>query len=214
MKGNNIRYCLITENVVVVDRQTLFTMDSKAGGEANLTNIYRHFGISYPKFHKMDNLAKTGYLAAEILLGKGETDIPAPKTATGIYLFNKNSSFDTDQRFWETVADPNNSFPSPSLFVYTLPNIVIGEICIRFKIQGEGIIFESDSFDTKMLFEYLKNPFNSGLITDCLVGNVDFHNKIPSAFLAHIDKTTFETLDKETFHNFVANSNLGTFSVT
>jgi hypothetical protein len=30
--------------------------------------IYQHFALEYPRFYKMDNLAKLGWLASEILL--------------------------------------------------------------------------------------------------------------------------------------------------
>ena len=33
--------------------------------------------------------------------------------------------------------DKENYYPSPALFVYTLPNIVTGELAIRHQIYGE-----------------------------------------------------------------------------
>ena len=40
-------------------------------------------------------------------------------------------------RFQETIQHADSYYPSPALFVYTLPNIVTGEIAIRNKYYGE-----------------------------------------------------------------------------
>ena len=42
---------------------------------------------------------------------------------------------------------PLQSGASPALFVYTLPNIVIGEICIRHHFKGENAFFVFKQFD-------------------------------------------------------------------
>ncbi len=36
-----------------------------------LLSGYQHFGFQYPKFYKMDQLSKLGWLAAELLLSDG-----------------------------------------------------------------------------------------------------------------------------------------------
>jgi 3-oxoacyl-[acyl-carrier-protein] synthase-1 len=43
------------------------------------------------------------------------------------------------------VVVDGNYYPSPALFVYTLPNIVTGEIAIRHHIQGETSFYVLDN---------------------------------------------------------------------
>ncbi len=86
-----------------------------------LRGLYDRFSGQYPKFHKMDLLSKLGWAATEILLQDMPMDIYAPED-TGVILANASSSLDTDEKYFETVHE----IASPALFVYTLPNIVIG----------------------------------------------------------------------------------------
>src|SRR6185503_17555551 len=87
-----------------------------------LLKAYDWVQLMYPKYYKMDRLSKLGLLASEILLKEYKRD-----ASTAVVLSNAHSSLDTDLRFWESAKTQ----ASPSLFVYTLPNIVAGEICIR-----------------------------------------------------------------------------------
>lgn len=95
---------------------------------------YKALNSANLKFFKMDNLSKLGYICAEKLL-KG-IELPEDRTKVAIILSNKSSSLDTDIRHQELL---NNAEPaSPAVFVYTLANIVSGEICIKHKIKGEN----------------------------------------------------------------------------
>ena len=96
-----------------------------------LVELYRtHIG-DYPKFFKMDPLSRLGFVASELLLQE------CPKAEYGVLLFNRSSSMADDTAFQATIQDRSNWFPSPALFVYTLPNIVTGEISIRNHFQTE-----------------------------------------------------------------------------
>ena len=59
-------------------------------------------------------------------------------------LANRSSSLDTDLKH-QTLIDDGDSSASPAVFVYTLPNIVMGEIAIRNKFKGENVFFLYDS---------------------------------------------------------------------
>ncbi|MBA4393231.1 MAG: 3-oxoacyl-ACP synthase, partial [Desulfobacca sp.] len=96
-----------------------------------LRSIYRHYTISYPKFYKMDNLCKLGFLSAEILLQGTDILRNYPEEDIGIILGNASSSLDSDEKHQESIQDRSSYFPSPSVFVYTLANIMAGEIAIR-----------------------------------------------------------------------------------
>ncbi|HEY2583975.1 MAG TPA: hypothetical protein VGI43_19355, partial [Mucilaginibacter sp.] len=97
----------------------------------------------------MDNLSKLGWLASEILLKDNFNPDKYKPEEIGIVLTNANSSLDDDRKYYDSVKD----VPSPSLFVYTLPNIVIGEICIRNNFKGEHAFFVMDSFNGDFIMQ-------------------------------------------------------------
>jgi 3-oxoacyl-(acyl-carrier-protein) synthase len=102
-----------------------------------LKSSYRELKISYPKFFKMDNLCKLAFLSAEVLLKDAGLSSRYTPAETGLIIQNASSSLETDEKHQESISDRGNYFPSPSVFVYTLPNIMTGEIAIRHKIKGK-----------------------------------------------------------------------------
>ncbi|MEG0891926.1 MAG: beta-ketoacyl synthase N-terminal-like domain-containing protein [Bacteroidales bacterium] len=104
------------------------------------------------KFYKMDDLCKLGYVTAEYLL-KGYKYKPLD---LAIVLSNKSSSLDTDLKHQEILNKHNEEGTSPAVFVYTLPNVVLGEICIRHKIQGENTFFINSKIPKEFLEKYAK----------------------------------------------------------
>ena len=61
-----------------------------------------------------------------------------------VVLANRSASIKNDTDYLATILD-GNYYPSPALFVYTLPNIVTGEIAIRHHIQGETSFYVLDN---------------------------------------------------------------------
>ena len=47
------------------------------------------------------------------------------------------------------------------MFVYTLPNITIGELAIKHKITGENAFFVSEQFDADLLVNYTETLMQS-----------------------------------------------------
>ncbi|MEO6490825.1 MAG: hypothetical protein ABIO04_12855 [Ferruginibacter sp.] len=158
--------CIISQQAIYKN-DTLLYQNTGTASEF-LVAAYRHFEVQYPKFFKMDNLCKAGFLAAEILLkDTSVTNYPLPEV--GVVLANSNSSLDTDIKYFETTKD----FASPALFVYTLPNIVIGEICIRHHLKGENAFFITETFDIPFIQQYVSNLFNNNILQACICGWVE-----------------------------------------
>ena len=167
-----LRYCSIRNNSVVINDEPVFRVVNK-GFKDFSTSIYKNFAFDYPKFYKMDNLCKLGFLTAELLLR--ETDIRNRFTGyeTGLIFMNSSSSLDTDRIHQVTILDRTEYFPSPSVFVYTLPNIVIGEICIRNKITGESTFFIQEKFNPSFLVRYVNYLFDCEIINRCIAGWIE-----------------------------------------
>lgn len=58
-----------------------------------------------------------------------------------VVLFNMSSTAVVDREFLRTISDDGAYYPSPSLFVYTLPNIVTGEVAIKYGWQVETSLY-------------------------------------------------------------------------
>lgn len=119
----------ITTSSVLLDGQPIAVENT---GDKLLVELYRRYAGDYPKFFKMDTLSRLGFMAAEILLQNEKVE--------AVIFANRSASIKNDTDYLATIAE-GNYYPSPSLFVYTLPNIVTGEIAIRHHIQGETAFY-------------------------------------------------------------------------
>ena len=127
-------HVLITPERVCVDgRDIAFT----GTGKAMLTDLYKRYVGDYPKFYKMDRLSQLGFIASELLLQAEGRERFKDCDDRAIILFNHASSIMADRQYLSSIETPGQFFPSPSLFVYTLPNIVAGELAIRNHYRGE-----------------------------------------------------------------------------
>lgn len=149
-----------------------------------LVSVYEHFAINYPRFYKMDNLAKLGWLTTEILLNGSFDKTAYQPEDIGLLMANKNSSLDTDIRYYDTVK----TMASPALFVYTLPNIVLGEICIRHHFKGENDFFIFDRFDPGFIQQYISHLFATDAVQVCITGWVDLLENNYKACLYLVEK--------------------------
>ena len=132
-----INASVTVKNKTVKRNGALYYSDESPEVEEFLANLYKFSKAKYPKFYKMDQLSKLGWLTAEILIDDEFKEQNYRTDEVGIVLSNASASLDTDIRYYESVAD----IPSPALFVYTLPNIVSGEISIRHGFKGENAFF-------------------------------------------------------------------------
>jgi len=116
----------------------------------SLPDLYREHVGDYPKFFKMDTACKLGFLLAEMLV-KDEEDRFVPRQDRAVLVFSRNGSVADDKNYAATMED----FPSPALFVYTLPNTVTGEIAIRNKYAGETSAFVLESYDPEQILDQI-----------------------------------------------------------
>lgn len=170
----------ITPEEVILDQQKLWEgkkeLEEQEGKEHHslLTTLYKQMIGNYPKFYKMDGLSRLGFVASEILLNaeKGETD-----KERAIIFFNHSSSIASDRNYKESINDKDNYFPSPSIFVYTLPNIVTGEIAIRNHFHGETSFFILPDKDKKMMEEILQASCRDAQSKSFLTGWIDYEDE-------------------------------------
>jgi hypothetical protein len=132
----------------------------------------------------MDNLCKLAFLSTEILLKDADLLSKYPSEEIGMIILNSSSSLETDEKHQESISDRANYFPSPSVFVYTLPNIMTGEIAIRHKIKGENGVFISEKPDPEMIFTLVDELFARKRVSCCITGWVEaYRDKLASCLL-------------------------------
>ncbi|MBR1872244.1 MAG: hypothetical protein IJ795_03445 [Bacteroidales bacterium] len=116
--------------------------------DGSLGSLYKSACGNWPKFYKMDLQCKAGFLACELLLEGMEAN-----ENRSVIVFSRSGCISDDLAYLESMKD----FPSPALFVYTLPNIVTGEICIRNGCKGESASFLLPAFDEKEIAPHVQD---------------------------------------------------------
>jgi hypothetical protein len=177
------RYCSINQEQASVN-ETILLKNPGSQQENLLKILYRHLHIQYPKFFKMDPMSKLAFLSAEILLKDMEVTSRYPLEEIGMILLNASSSLETDEKHQESISDHGNYFPSPSVFVYTLPNIMTGEIAIRHKIKGENAVIISEKLDAQTIFQVVDELFSQKRVSCCITGWVEaYHDRLSSCLM-------------------------------
>ena len=174
MKKTDI--CTIEHSKITVNEQIIFESPTENFSDF-AKEAYKSLELNYPKFHKMDNLSKLAFLASEMILKNDD------HSKTALVFSNKSSSLDTDFKYQESINSQGNYFPSPAVFVYTLPNICVGEISIKYKMQTENAFFVLDEFDEEFLNSYAAQILQSGKAEKVLCGWVELYQESYKAFV-------------------------------
>lgn len=148
-----------------------------------IKSAYKHFEIEHSKFFKMDRLSKLGFIASYPLL-ENETE-----KNIGLVFSNNASSLDTDRKYQASIDDSEKFYPSPAVFVYTLPNICLGEISIKHQLYSENSFFVFDTFNASALFDYANSLMQAEKAEKVLCGWVNFDDGKYDAFLYVVAKS-------------------------
>ena len=181
------RHMKLQDHRVWLNGTVEYVSDVESVGEF-IRSVYRHYDIDYPKFSKMDNLCKLAFLSAEILLQGTDILQKYPGEEIAIILENASSSLEYDQKHQESIRDRNHYFPSPSVFVYTIPNIMVAEIALRHKVKGENAVFILEQFDPGFIYDYVSELFRNRQVNSCLSGWVECYGDRYQSFLFMIEQ--------------------------
>lgn len=174
------KYCEISAGHCRINGETVYRhADTEFSAFAK--GLYQHMNLAYPKFFKMDRLSKLALLAAAHFLVEGED--------TALLFANRSSSLDTDVLHQESIEDPSAYFPSPAVFVYTLPNICLGEISIKYKLYSENSFFVFENYPLAAFRAYADLLIESGKAEAVLCGWVDVFKENYRAVLYKVVKS-------------------------
>lgn len=174
MKLRPIHTVELFRNKLVVDGCEVFSASTEVSPADFFKLLYGDLKLNYLKFFKMDLLSKLGFLSAEVLFQRA-TLTEQQKETLGMLLFSISSSLETDVNFQQTIQNNNEFFPSPSIFVYTLPNIVIGEIAIKHKLYGENRLMIVDDLCIDKIMDEASSIIEANNLQQCVVGCLDFY---------------------------------------
>ena len=177
-------YCKIENNSLQCNGTTVFELKEVLFPEF-IKNAAKAIGLEYPKFFKMDNLSKLAFLGAEAVLKNSSIE----DSEVAIVFANKSSSLDTDVKYQNSISDTENYFPSPAVFVYTLPNICVGEISIKYQLKSENAFFVFEDFNPNFMSNYATYLLESEKAEKVLCGWVEFYKNEYKAFVYLVEKT-------------------------
>ena len=140
-----MKTCTIQNNTISLNHSVIFTEKGIPLAEF-AKKALKALRVEYAKFYKMDTLSKMAFLAAEVLLS------PFSQNGIALVFANRAASLDTDLKHQATIADEGEYYPSPAVFVYTLPNICLGEISIRHQLKTENAFMVFDNYAQAEVF--------------------------------------------------------------
>ena len=179
-KNQIVPFCSIQNNKIILNGKSVFETDSDSFADFS-KKAYQEFEMNYPKFFKMDNMSKLAFIGAELLL-KSKIN-PKQENNFALVLSNNSSSLDTDVKYQKSISNPAEYYPSPAVFVYTLPNICLGEISIRHQLKSENCFFIFEQFNPEFLSHYANVLMQTKKAEKVLCGWVEYFEEEYSGFL-------------------------------
>lgn len=134
--------------------------------QETVLQAYKTAGLSYPKFFKMDLLSKAAFVAAALTVPE---PVQENKDHIATVISTASGCLDVDLKFEES----RQQLASPALFVYTLPNIMLGELCIRHGFKGEQICTVCETPDLSWLQFCISDLLAHRGTEACLCGHVE-----------------------------------------
>lgn len=160
----------IEQGRITLDGQILLETAPSENFAAFIRSAYKVLALDDRKFYKMDDLSKLGYIATACLFSRNGGTTGYKPDQVGMILANASSSLDTDRKHQHIIDTLGGKEASPAVFVYTLPNVVMGELCIRYKIQGENTFFINNRYPESFISSYARLVMQKRGLRACLVG--------------------------------------------
>lgn len=174
-------YCHIKNGNLFIDGSCIYKSYQENFKDFS-REVYDFLGVDYSKFFKMDSLSKLAFIGAELCLKKiEEKDI-------ALIFSNKASSMEIDRKHQQTINSKEEFYPSPSNFVYTLPNICLGEISIKHTLYSENSFFIFEKFNPEILVTYTSSLLQEKKAKMALCAWVEIEDKSYEAFLYLVGK--------------------------
>lgn len=185
-------WCRLTNEKMICDGELILKKNPEDSISDFVKNLYRESEAQYPKFFKMDLLCKAAFVAVEFISKKEKLF----ETNTALFFFNRTSSWVSDQKHAQSIYGEEFT-ASPAVFVYTLPNIVLGEISIRHQLFSENLFLIFDKFSPLTGVAYTNQILTENNAEKVLCGwmEVDEQNLDVFIYLVEKEGNTKHTLE-------------------
>ena len=117
-----------------------------------IKGLFASVSEPYMKFSKMDDYCRLGTTAVQLLLDKAGGVSQYDPYEIALIVNTDTGCIESDLAHWDNIT-ADEYVSSPAIFVYTLPNVVAGEICIKNKFKGEGVTLVGNADDPKTIVE-------------------------------------------------------------
>lgn len=168
-----VSYCRVNATGVEVNGEQVFANEPADDFPAFIRKAYAGLNPAYRRFYRMDDLSKLGFITTAWLTHTVNEFAGLPAESKGIIMANRSSSLHTDIHYRRNLDGVGDKEASPAIFVYTLPNVMLGEICIYWKMKGENTFFIQREFDKAFLMQYAEIVMNEQGLRYCIVGWCD-----------------------------------------
>ncbi|MCQ2217196.1 MAG: beta-ACP synthase [Paludibacteraceae bacterium] len=182
-RGKITHECVVSGKKIEVDGKVVFDGSSAEDYATFIRSAFKAISEPYMKFSKMDDLCKLGVTAVEYLLQNDDLHSRYKEEEVSMLLANRFSSLETDCNHQRIIDDREFYQPSPAVFVYTLANIVMGEICIRRKFKGENLFIIDSELNKERMLELASFSLTTGTAKAVITGWVDFFGEEYSAHI-------------------------------
>lgn len=149
-------------------------------GAALLPEIFKKYLADGSRFFKMDIFSRLAYVGTG-LLAKDTLEDSAPEDR-GLLICTLNGSVLADRKHLSTFSE--EYYPSPAIFINTLPNVVLGEIAVTHQIQGETTLVMLPSLDDAFLETLSRTTLAATTPSALIAGFVDCESE--NVFLASL----------------------------
>ena len=165
---DTVKHLRITPEGLWVDGQAV---PLEARGAALITEIFKKYLADGSRFFKMDLYSRLAYvgtslLAKDSLKGCDPEDI-------ALFVFTQQGSLLADRKHLSSFSNPDEFFPSPAVFINTLPNVVLGEIAVKNNIKGETTLVLLPGRDDKTIQQIMEASLSATRPAVVLYGWVD-----------------------------------------
>ncbi|MEE1062209.1 MAG: beta-ketoacyl synthase N-terminal-like domain-containing protein [Paludibacteraceae bacterium] len=130
----------------------LSEMDCNSDFKTYIKGLFASVSEPYMKFSKMDDYCRLGTTAVQLLLDKVGGLSQYDPYEIALIVNTDTGCIESDLAHWDNIT-ADEYVSSPAIFVYTLPNVVAGEICIKNKFKGEGVTLVGNADDPKTIVE-------------------------------------------------------------
>ncbi len=184
------KYVSVKSDALRINGEIALANGSSADFGEFMKHIYHFYKVSYLKFFKMDALSKLGFIASKVLLIDDDSSRFEPEEKA-IVVANRSSSLNTDVKYNQSISE----IPSPAVFVYTLPNILQGEISIHHNMKGENAFFVQEKPDVPFLVNYVNILFKTTRTKKVIAGWIEVDvNNFYQAFLMDVEESDNNSL--------------------